>query len=48
MMKPIEKLMQAVREWISEKPWEYDQVVKVVNSKHNLIINRNRDEQVRS
>lgn len=38
-MKPIEKLMQAVREWISEKPWEYDQVV-------NIIVNR--DEQVRS
>ena len=38
-MKPIEKLMQAVREWISEKHWEYDQVV-------NIIVNR--DEQVRS
>lgn len=37
-MKPIEKLMQAIREWISEKPWEYDQVV-------NIIVNG--DEQAR-
>lgn len=37
-MKPIEKLVQAIREWISEKPWEYDQVV-------NIIVNRN--EQAR-
>lgn len=33
-MKPIEKLMQAIREWISERPWEYDEVV-------NIIVNRN-------
>ena len=33
-MKPIEKLIQAIREWISEKPREYDEVV-------NIIVNRN-------
>lgn len=37
-MKPIEKLIQAIREWISERPWEYDEVV-------NIIVNRN--EQAR-
>ena len=33
-MKPIEKLIQAIREWISERPWEYDEVV-------NIIVDRN-------
>ena len=32
--KPIEKLIQAIREWISERPWEYAEVV-------NIIVNRN-------
>lgn len=32
--KPIEKLVQAIREWISERPWEYTEVV-------NIIVNRN-------
>ena len=34
--KQVEKLVQAIREWISEKPWEYDQVVNIIY---------NRDEQ---
>ena len=34
-MKPIEKLIQAIREWISERPWEYDEVV-------NIIVNKNK------
>ncbi len=38
-MKPTEKLIQAIREWISERPWEYDEVV-------NIIVNRN--EQARN
>ena len=29
-MKPIEKLMQAIREWISEKPSEYAEVVNII------------------
>lgn len=29
-MKPIEKLMQAIREWISEKPLEYNEVVNII------------------
>ena len=37
-MKPIEKLVQAIREWISERPWEYAEVV-------NIIVNGN--EQTR-
>lgn len=37
-MKPIEKLMQAIREWISEKPCEYDEVV-------NIIVNRNEQDR---
>lgn len=33
-MKPIEKLVQAIKEWISERPREYAEVV-------NIIVNRN-------
>ena len=35
-MKPIEKLVQAIREWISERPCEYAEVVNIIY---------NRDEQ---
>ena len=37
-MKPIEKLIQVIREWISEKPLEYDEVVSIIAK---------RDEQAR-
>lgn len=36
--KPIEKLVQAIREWISEKPWEYTEAV-------NIIVNRNEQDR---
>lgn len=38
-MKPIEKLIQAIREWISERPWEYDEVVNIIVNKNKQAIN---------
>lgn len=29
-MKPIEKLIEAIKEWIDQKPWEYAEVVKII------------------